>query len=341
LTFSIFYEYFQHHRTNGDLISALNKRMIDERIWFARDKQRVEFLNRIQRMVWPLLSVSFALIIGVTSSHAAYLKDIRVGEYEDHTRIVFELSAATAIERIIPQDPGQLTVVFADTQPQLTRKIPIERSTRVKKFKLWSRHESLSSVLNFTFDHFRYELTEFENPVRIALDVYELPSTPLPPVSAQPKAPNATASGTLDPTAQLPVLPEDSPLVTPQPSTQAPVQAPLDEKTAVELNADQPAGSSAQNPTAEAVPDKPKADPLGSPPAASSGFSRMQFYLVVGLVILTMVILALLLLMLLSRQRWTNDDTSLHATDFLHSQDKRMAALDAQIQEQLKRYDEA
>ena len=78
-----------------------------------------------------------------------------------------------------------------------------------------------------------------------------------------------------------------------------------------------------------------------SPPKSAARPSRLQFYLVVALVLITIIILALLLLMLLSKHRWVEDKSRLSAKEFLQNQEKRIASLDARIQEQLKRYEEA
>ena len=75
-------------------------------------------------------------------------------------------------------------------------------------------------------------------------------------------------------------------------------------------------------------------------PAASSRPVRMQYYLVIGLVLLTLVILILLLVMLVSKSRWANSSSPIKPGEFLERQDERIAALDAKIHEQLKRYEQ-
>ena len=76
-------------------------------------------------------------------------------------------------------------------------------------------------------------------------------------------------------------------------------------------------------------------------PEAPSGSFRLQYYLVVALIVITIIILLLLVLMLFSKYRWTDDKTTLNVDEFLESQDKRIASLNARIEEQLKRYDDA
>jgi hypothetical protein len=66
---------------------------------------------------------------------------------------------------------------------------------------------------------------------------------------------------------------------------------------------------------------------------------RLQHYLAIGLVILTLAILVLLLVMLVSKNRWANPSPQIKADDALERQNERIAVLDAQIQEQLKRFE--
>ena len=69
--------------------------------------------------------------------------------------------------------------------------------------------------------------------------------------------------------------------------------------------------------------------------------SSLQYYLVVALVVITIIILVLLLLMLISRKHWVENNKPIKVDEFLQRQDERIASLDARIQEQLKRYDDA
>ena len=76
-------------------------------------------------------------------------------------------------------------------------------------------------------------------------------------------------------------------------------------------------------------------------PAKKAQTNGLQFYLVIILVAITIGILALLLIMLLSKRRWTDEKKEMNVNEFLKNQDKRIASLNARINEQLKRYEEA
>ena len=68
---------------------------------------------------------------------------------------------------------------------------------------------------------------------------------------------------------------------------------------------------------------------------------NLQFYLVILLVVITIAILALLLVMLLYRRQWANDKDEISVNQFLKTQEKQIESLNAEIDEQLKRYEEA
>lgn len=317
-------------------------------MWSKRGEPRVELLNCLQRILLPIIGICVTLSVGVASTQAALLNDIRVGEYPTYTRIVFEFSTAAPIKFIVPQQPGQLSIEFTATQPQLNRKIPLDRTQRIKDIKLLYRQAHLSANLTFAFKDFRYEVTEFKQPDRIVLDIYQLAATPEPPTSSIGKETVSAIPGTHAITNQLPIISNHTHPLKPLPSAgaadslrTAPSQVP-DPKT------EQPAAST-HPPTIEktapaTMPVRPAKEPAQvdkEKTPMSVGYQGLQFYLVIGLVVLTIVILILLLIMLLSKQRWTDDQAQLNAGDYLQKQDEHIAKLDTQIHEQLKRYDEA
>ncbi len=299
----------------------------------------------------PLTGAAFILLCGVVSSQAGFLNDIRVGDYKDHTRIVLELSTAMGFERITPLLPGQLTIILPATQPRLVRKIPIERSQRVKDIRLWYSKENFTVRLTFAFDQFRYKVIKFKNPDRIAVDVYQLDSAPLQPIPEKKKDVSIVTPNVAKSEKQLPMIADNSNPLQPLSSAETGPQMGTGEKQATQPKKGHTADAARRpwppRPVAQkqaggamvSAPPKQHASP-DELPDTTSGSRGLQFYLVVGLVVLTIIILVLLLLMLLMKQRWINGETPLNASEYLQRQNKRIAALDTQIQEQLKRYDE-
>ena len=310
----------------------------------------VNMLNRRNLILSPLLSASLVLIILVFSTQAALLKDIRIGEYDKFTRIVFELDSPTKPEHIVRISSGQLSVVFADTSAELIRKIPVERSRHIKSIQLWDKTNQLSAVFSFDFEHFRHESFPLNDPPRIVLDIQPLAIAP-ESISAGPPSESKASGETLAQVAKSKVSESSSFMV---------------RKSPVPVGEMNRAGTGAEPDNSPSLAVSPKNDPM-IPSTRTSDLdyrdnktdepqikvpvpvhqkpatrtSRLQFYLVVALVLITIAILVLLLLMLLSRRRWANDEPHLKPKEFLKDQDKHIASLDARIKEQLKRYEEA
>jgi hypothetical protein len=272
----------------------------------------VEVLNPRNQTILSVLCVGFILITWICPTYAAKLKDIRVGEYETHTRIVFEHGATIPHETLRPQAISQLSVLFPDTELDLIRKIPTTPSKHLKEIKIWQGRNELSLLLTFTYEHFRYQLSKMDRPKRLVLDVY-------------PMAPSETTSLTEtlgDQPWGLQKANEMSDQPASAPETPAPAGTAESERTPV------------QKP---APPQRVRTSEPPPQPVARSG--RMQHYLVVGLVILTLVILVLLLTMLILKNHWAKPGPPFKSDDYIKHQDERIAALDAEIQEQFQRFD--
>jgi outer membrane biosynthesis protein TonB len=105
----------------------------------------------------------------------------------------------------------------------------------------------------------------------------------------------------------------------------------------------------ADTPRVEAKPQVPIARASGSDqqtlPAAKRSTPqtvfRLQFFLVIGLVVITIGILCLLLMMLFARHRFSKVKSKLRASDFLQEQDKKIEAIDERIKKQIERYEKA
>jgi hypothetical protein len=306
----------------------------------------------LNRRIWilpPFLSAVFVLTIFLSSSQAALLKDIRIGEYDQFTRIVFELDSPTEPEQIIPISSGQLKIVFAYTSAEFIRKIPVERSRHIKNIQIWDKSNQLSAVFNFDFEHFRHESFPLNDPPRIVLDIQPLENGPETTPAAVPSESNTTGTA-------LPQVPEST---APEPASidlrestpaaneiiRAGNGAELNNSPSLKVspanNQTIPTTRSSDFDNRSKKNDEPKTNSTVSDhqkPIKQS--NRLQFYLVVVLVLITIFILVLLLLMLLSRHRWADGNTHLRPKEFLNNQDKHIASLDARIKEQLKRYEE-
>jgi len=280
---------------------------------------------------------------------AASLKDIRVGQYDNYTRIVLEFDDPIEFQTIKPQAQGHLTIVFPDAWPNMVRKIPLERSQRLKDIQIWQRQNELSVVLAFDFDHFRYEYFQLNAPPRIALDIYQLAAAETPPIQAstgvKPRdGHQATAKSSEFDTRKSPAHDDQSPSQLKDLQAQAVEQSPaVLSADNTEKRATQKTSTDKDSEVPKHVPPVIKQQDLSQTPKTEhpkTGTFQLQFYLVLALVIITIVILVLLLLMLLFRHRWAGEKGKSSTGESLQRQDQRIASLNERIQEQLKRYDE-
>jgi len=317
---------------------------------FARDRGLVisgywmaNLLNRRYWILSPLLSAGFVLFVFIYAAQAALLRDIRIGEYENFTRIVFEFDTPPEPEQVASLSSGQMTVIFAHASAGLIRKIPVEKSQHIKNIQIWNKKNQLSAVLSFDFVRFRHQSFPLKNPPRIVLDIQPLDGAPNTKATTPPAKPES-GDGNLRqveaskiPNATSPNLRESSLAVQEAEHAGTNRSSPISEENLKAKPAAQVSGIKYRGETSSEVPITAPA--AGSPKTAKQS-SRLQFFLVVALVLITIVILVLLLLMLLSRHRWADDKSRLNAREFLQNQDKHIASLDARIQEQLKRYEE-
>jgi hypothetical protein len=241
----------------------------------------------------PLLSAGIVLVVLVLTSHAALLKDIRVGEYEDYTRIVFELDNPAEPEKIEIRPSGRLAVVFEDTSAQLIRKIPVDRSPHVDAIQIWNKGNRLIILLSMDFIGFSHKSFSLIDPPRLVLDIHPTEDTPAASAEPSPAVPPAgestpprtVSTGAFAPSPQA----DESAAERPTPQTSEPAPGRDTPKPPVSTQAD----------LSSAAPPVPTSRPIsGKRPG------RLQFYLMIVLVVITIVILVLLFLMLLTRHRW-------------------------------------
>lgn len=287
----------------------------------------------------PLISAGLILLLWCTSAIAAQLKDIRVGEYDGFTRVVFELDALIATPQIETKKSGQLSVSFGKSEPALVRKIPIERSRHVHDIQIWQHQGTLSAVVFFDYPHIRFESFPLSTPPRIAVDVFPVPvAHSTEPAEAlhteiiKQKNNNDTPANALTGNlGQKAVGKADRPF-----EESSLRQSEIDEDQSTKMAEEDVQPQLPKQRVSDSKASK-SPHPLQN---GKSAPSRLQFYLVVILVIFTIIILMLLLLMLLARNRLTNDKYALSASAHLEHQNKKIADLNSRIKEQFKRYEE-
>jgi hypothetical protein len=313
----------------------------------------VNILNHKNWILLPLLSAGFVLAILICTSHAALLKDIRVGEYSGFTRIVFELDTPAVPEKIELQPTKRLAVIFANTSADLIRKIPVERSPHVNNIQVWEEGNRLTALLAFDFDSFRHKSFSLIDPPRLVLDIH--PTTNAPDAStASPPAITPDSESGFSQTAST-----RGPEPTPQREGEAfsgesasrIQEPPLYEARNSPLSVNEtdqtvPDDKPANAPVASKTGEPPQTEPAPQTPGmvnhsektsnssvtlpkytdqpSTTRTGRLQFYLVIALVSITIIILVLLLLMLLVRHRWIDDRARLVAKEDAQESPKKI-----------------
>ncbi len=288
-------------------------------------------------IILSLLLSGVYLALGSPTADAAQLLDVRIGEYDGFTRIVFEVDTVPESPQIEILPMRKLKVGFQLTDVNLVRKIPVERSRHIKAIQFWQSNDQLSAVLLVDYPHFRFKTFPLSNPPRIAVDIYPMaapativapPDTSERPVQSEPESPvekaadqPATVHETAEPMESPPLQTDKTEAVKDQPSVAATDESPKLPKHRV-----------------RAADPKRESTVLPSHTNRQSTF-RLQFFLVIGLVVITIGILFLLLMMLFARHRFSEFKTKLSTGDVLRQQDQKIEALNSRIEEQLKRYD--
>lgn len=286
-----------------------------------------------------LITAGLILLLWCTSAIAAHLTDIRVGEYDRFTRIVFEFDGPIASPQLETKTSGQLSVSFSKSEPALVRKIPTERSRHVHDIQIWQHQQALSAVVFFDYPHIRFKSLRLSRPPRIAVDVFPVPvphssepAAALHPEIIEPKNNEHTTANPLTENLGQEADRKADPSIEKSPQRQSEIVGDQATKMAQEdIQPQLPRQRISDSKTSKSPPPMQK---------GKSAPSRLQFYLVVVLVIITIIILMLLLLMLLARNRFTNDKATLSAGVHLDHQNKKIADLNSRIKEQFKRYEE-
>jgi hypothetical protein len=321
----------------------------------------VNGLLQRNRLAAAGLVALFSFFLWIDTAGAALLKDIRVGEHKTFTRIVFELDKIVEARQILSEKAGRLTVIFADTYPDLVRKIPIKRVPNVDHLQIRSAKNQLSISLRFIHGHGKIASKFINHPPRLIVDVHFQTSPPastsashdarvatstdgndLQPLDAS-KGPNEAAPSRVD--AVSVSAPGESlqppPLILPSKELVHPETSAASSALSIEPPADKggpPAPLPASEPNGQ-ITDEQAQPAAADQPTAQPG--RLQYFLVVALIIILLVMLILIGAIMLSlRRKWRDREDHLSTKEYLKRQNDRIAALNARIKEQLERYEE-
>ena len=318
----------------------------------------VDALISIRRGCVYWVSIGILLFAAPCLSFAARLKDIRIGEYEKFTRIVFESDIAPVDPQIRALPSGQLTLVFKETQPAFIRKIPIDRGHFIQDLQILVQKDQLAIVLDLNRPYERWKTFELGNPSRFALDVFWQAGASIPE-PAQNLQTRAEAPSIGDEQANPAPGFTEAPLDTPIPGIESETAPPpasdeiwnsdrLDNETIItaqDRNASAPPVNEITHESTDRAPAigqsaTPSDAEKGIETSRPSGVGRFQYFLILALVVITVGILFILIWMLVSNQISRRKAAPPKIDESLKHQDERIASINARVREQLKRYDE-
>lgn len=303
-----------------------------------------------------LLSVVLVLSISAIPAYAATLKDIRVGEfYEASKRIVFEFDFQPVLETVEIVPPGNIRVIFEDVHPGFVRKIPTDNIDKLNKLQISEKNNKLIIDIIFNLSFQRYKSTWFDRPSRLVVDAFIIDPAQHLRTSPDSKV-DSSQIDTSNQTMTLPASEIKENLPEPLDRIAENVQESIlnannsynDFRSLTKDNQALAQKSDAKDTLYSSnlrATDLISGEKMNGIPAIDSSSQEktpkgLQYYLLIGLVVLTILILVMLIAMMFPKKKWGEEKKPLKIDDLLHRQEEHIATLNSQIEEQLKRYQE-
>ncbi len=314
------------------------------------------------RSVLLFLGAAAVLFANALPAAGSLLRDIRIGEYQSSTRIVLEFDSEPLLTSPPRIDNGVLIVTLATTHPKLVRRIPFENTERISNLEIIAhKDDNLEIHLMFSPWHHRLKWFQLKDPFRLVMDVEigEKTTAPKPAVTSAGKKPHHVQTQMAHgyqadqmqvqkitpapPTARTFNPQQDS--SSPGNTTSEPGKTNADHHLVDNTTVSEKVSNSVP-PTPQSGPEQKPAPrmPVFVPSKAQSqtaipGGSNLQFYLVGGLVLLTIIILGLLASIVLSRHKNLTSREQLAIDELLRRQEKRLKIINAQIDEEMQKFD--
>ncbi|MBW2557532.1 MAG: hypothetical protein JRD69_01615 [Deltaproteobacteria bacterium] len=281
---------------------------------------------------WVILAVCIAICCGVTTvASASLLRDVRVGEHEDFTRLVFEFDSPARYSPPVLKDKDTIAVTFlkSKTPDTLTRR-NLQRSTRhFNTVTFEQRGSDLTVHVTVTPPHFKIKAFSLLKPSRVVIDVHWLdaplqttvapPPVPLMPEKTEPKR---TKKVTASPKPQK----EDVPvMITPEKIAKIPaVSLTRPDKVAV------------SGPSQTTLPGTIQLA------QATLRYSRLQLYLMVVLIALNIIVIIIFTVILwfcLRKIEFPKYGVTNEIADAFAVQDSTAVSIDSEIRKKFQKYE--
>ena len=266
---------------------------------------------------------------GIASAVGILLKDVRLGEHEDFTRIVFEFDGASAYH--IPEigGDGVAVVVFTDSSIGTVRPLKglREQYRLIDSIKFLKNEKHLTATIVARSQNFVIRSFSLVNPDRVVVDLYWSNGTsPVPVIVAAGEPEDRHESAAIREEAALPKTREIEQATTNgniQPETASRVSR---SETAVKtmVQGEISGGGTISN-------------EIG-PRMAYTGYDRIQTALMILLVVLNLFSIAILAILTVSVLRWRRWNAFSEGEPVSPLLEDNIISIDTKIQEELKKY---
>ncbi len=314
------------------------------------------------RAMLLVLGAAAVLFANVTASAAAVLRDIRIGEYKSSTRIVLEFDNQVHPAYFPKAEKNLLKVTLASASPGLVRRIPLENVKRIRDLEIIARKdEKLEIRFLFGIPDIQVKWFSLQNPFRIVMDVKPAHSQALViPVETE-KNPPVLNNNSPSPSGSESRLEKNKNTQTGLTSKSLSQAETLNKKVRIQHESrmvhstDKPVNSLnatghndfTQEGFGRQLSERTDGINQKMPVLVSRKSSGtvqtkkfdLQFYLVAGLIFLTIIILGLLVSIVFSQNKSETRRGRLNIDELLRKQEKRLQVINAQIGEEMEKFD--
>lgn len=131
----------------------------------------VDFLLRWKIALMPLIGILLILFLTAHDSDASVLNDIRIGQYDGYTRVVFEFDTSIRKDTVIASRENSITAVFKNASNSAKSKIPYSTTT-IDHFEIKQSGANLTASLIFNFSALTIDAFYMSSPYRLVMDVF-------------------------------------------------------------------------------------------------------------------------------------------------------------------------
>jgi hypothetical protein len=265
---------------------------------------------------------------------AADLSYVRTGKHENFSRVVFEFQNAVQFKNPEIKGKGKFSLVFLNSTTKLPRLTLYKtgKTQLVHSVEFVRQKSDLTAIVRLSFPYFILKSYALSAPDRIVVDAYWMSS---PPETSEQKE-------------SLPKEPVTEPLPTPEKKEVKNILQKTPEKAAPDpaitpLAVQKPVLNESQAPQnvfskkiSNSVPEEKEV----SPPSSKEN-SIAPIYLLSVLNVLTGCIVVMLFFTLFRKKQMIDVGHLCEILDFIKASDQSIAALDTQIQNAFKKYDQS